>query len=57
MGQIEIAVTISKQWDSDLTAVCESITRQNSVGNLLVGHEIKGNQIVLKYDKYKIKKI
>ena len=57
MGQIEISVTISKQWDSDLNTVCESITRQNSVGNLLVEYEIKGDQIVLKYDKYKIQKL
>lgn len=61
MADIEVPVTISKQrpkqCDSDLINVCESISYQNSKGNLLVKYEIKGDQIILQYDEYKIQKI
>jgi hypothetical protein len=59
MGQV--AVTISEQrpekCDSDLLIVCKSIAFQNKMGNHLVDQEIKGNQIILKYEEYNCQKI
>jgi hypothetical protein len=61
MADIEVPVTLSKnrphQCDLDLINVGDSIVFQNSKGNHLVEHEIKGDQIILKYDTYQCQKI